>query len=52
MAPPHIFGLKPISLIVLIMPTVSSGYEQITTRSGLRAWIARTIGVKSIVTGG
>ena len=34
------------------MPTVSSGYEQITKRSGFLAWIARTIGVKSTVAGG
>ncbi len=48
MAPPIIFGLKPISLTALTMPTESSGYEQITaTMSGLAAWMARTIGAKS-----
>ena len=50
--PPIIFGLKPISLIAFTMPTESGGYEQITTMSGFVAWMARTIGAKSVVDGG
>ena len=34
------------------MPTELRGYEQITTRSGLVAWMARMIGEKSVVFGG
>ena len=34
------------------MPAESSGNDAISTTSGLAAWIARTIGEKSVVAGG
>src|SRR5260370_35917741 len=52
MPAPIIFGLKPISLMALTMPTESGGYEQMIARSGLVAAMARTIGAKSVVEGG
>ncbi len=47
-APPIAFGLNPSSFTARTMPTESGGYEQTTTRSGLAAAIARTIGAKSV----
>ena len=41
-----------LSLIAFTIPTESGGYEQITTMSGFVAWMARTIGEKSVVDGG
>ena len=52
MPPPIILGLSPSSLAESSMPTELSGYEQIKTRSGLVPWIARMIGLKSVVVGG
>jgi hypothetical protein len=52
MPPPIILGLSPSSLAERSMPTELSGYEQMKTRSGLVALIARMIGEKSVVLGG
>src|SRR5262249_60271472 len=52
MPPPIILGLRRSSLADCSMPTELFGYEQINTRSGLLAWIARMIGEKSVVLGG
>ena len=43
--PPNIFAFSPTSLAARIMPTESGGYDATNTRSGLVAWILRTMGV-------
>jgi hypothetical protein len=40
--PPNSLVFNPTSCAA--MPTVSGGYEQTSTRLGLVAWMARTIG--------
>src|SRR5215475_10706144 len=50
--PPIILGFNPSSRADCTMPTEVFGYEQITTSSGLVAWMARMIGETSVVFGG
>ena len=52
MPPPNSFVCRPSSFAARTMPAESGGYDPTNTTSGLVAWMARTIGVKSAVFGG